>query len=136
MRRPPLPVAPRRKIFTTAPRQWLRFARAHWIPRPLSWARRHRSRSLMGSVVGLPAVLLPALLLPTAGRGTASARHRGRAAAVVLVLLPERQSLLPDGSNVPRGVDQSPAAQTVEPRAPIRCRGLAVSNRAIDEVRL
>ena len=68
---------------------------------------------------GLPAVLLPALLLPTAGRGTASARHRGRAAAVVLVLLHECQSLLPDGSNVPKGVDQSPAAQTVEPLAPI-----------------
>src|SRR5262249_38704977 len=99
-----------------------RFPRAQRIPRPLSWARRYRSRSLVGFVVGVPAVLLPALL-PTASCGTASARHRGRAAAVVLVLLHECQSLLPDGSNVPRGVDQSPAAQTVEPLAPIYCRG-------------
>jgi hypothetical protein len=46
-------------------------------PRPLSWTRRHRSRPLLvGSVVG-PVVVLPALLLPTAGRRAAGAGHRG-----------------------------------------------------------
>src|SRR5262249_60041028 len=94
-----------------------RFPRAQWIPRPLSWSRRHHCGSLVGSVVGLPAVLLPALLLPAAGRGGAGTSHRGGPTAPgILVLLSERQSLLPDRSYVPRGVDQSPVAHTVEPQ--------------------
>ena len=53
--------------------------------------------------------------LPAAGRRAAGADiNRPPRSAVVLVLLPERQSLLPDGSNVPRGVDQSPVANRVD----------------------
>src|SRR5262249_23138589 len=118
------------------PRRRPRFPRAQRIPRPLSWDGVIVAGPWWGPWWGYPP-LLPALLLPAAGRGGASTGHRGGpTAAGILVLLSQRQSLLPDGSNVPRAVDQSPAAQTVEPRAPTRCRGLAVSNRAIDEVRL
>jgi hypothetical protein len=62
---------------------------------------------LVGPVVVLPAALL---LSSAAGRRTAGARHRGRAtAAVVLVLLSQRQGLLSDCSHVPGSVDQGPA---------------------------
>jgi len=73
-------------------------------------------------VVGLPAVLLSALLLSAAGRRAASARHRGRAAAVLLVLLPKRQGLLSDRSHMPGGVDQGPAASRCGPIAIIKGR--------------
>src|SRR5206468_11207736 len=69
----------------------------------------------VGPVVVLPAALL--LLSSAPGRRPAGAGHRGTAtAAVVLVLLPERPSVLSDRSNVPRGVDQGPAAGTVDTR--------------------
>src|SRR5262249_23659399 len=104
-----------------------RIPRAQRIPRPLSWTRRYRDWPVI--LVGPVVVVLPALLrLPAAYRRGVTAGLRP--APVVLVLLSQHQSLLPDGSNVPRGVDQSPAAQTIEPRAPTRCRGLAVSNRS------
>jgi hypothetical protein len=50
-------------------------------PRPLSWTRRHRSRPLLVGSVVRPVVVLPALLLPTAGRRAAGAGHRGGASA-------------------------------------------------------
>src|SRR2546422_11638606 len=69
--------------------------------------RRVRSLILVGPVVVLPAALL---LSSAAGHRTAGDGYRGKAtAAVVLVLLSQRQSLLSDRSHVPRGVDQGPA---------------------------
>src|SRR5262249_36737965 len=72
------------------------------------------------SLVRSTLLVLPAALLllssatilssATTGRSPASAGHRGATAAVVLVLLPERQSLLSDCSNVLRGLDQGRAA--------------------------
>ena len=94
-----------------------RIPRTPWIPRqlprPLPWPRRDRGRTLflVGSVVVLPASLL---LSAATGFRPAGAGYRGRAtAAVVLVLLSKRQSLLSDRSHVPRSVDQGPAAGTV-----------------------
>jgi len=93
-----------------------RISRPQQIPRPLPWTRRHRGWPyiLVGSVVVLPA----ALLLFSWGSRAAVTGHRGGATGpVVLVLLSERQSVLSDGANVPRDVDQSPAASTVNTRA-------------------
>src|SRR2546426_7481630 len=87
-----------------------RFPRAPRIPRPRR--RRVRPLILVGPVVVLPAALL---LSSAAGHRTAGAGYRGRAtAAVVLVLLSQRQSLLSDCSHVPRGVDQGPASSPID----------------------
>src|SRR5713101_8505092 len=95
-----------------------RGARAPRVPGP----RRHRGwpLSLVGCavsvLVGLPAALLRLRSATGHRAGAARVRRATGSATVPLVLLPERQGVLPERADVRRGVDPGPAKASVDGR--------------------